>query len=284
LLVAFWAAIEGTSGAQRIAYTRLDNGHWQVWMANADGANPHRITASPWDKRCLRVGGTNALLLRDNEGKLHRLVLAGGARETPLPLDFEVIKDFDFNPRAGFLIASYAPNALDNVCIWQVTEEGQRKRLLIPDPYLNETPRWIAGSNQFLFAKSHAGQSHLYVSEIAQPKPLPFLRGGPLSSSDPCPSPDGAQVAFCGQGRTSIDLWICSSSGSDVHELYSGPGLEAEPGWSPDGAWVYFATWDGKSFRLARIRPTGKEFGLLSEQGVDCRCPLVITVTGENHE
>jgi hypothetical protein len=285
-LVVCSAGAETVSAAFQVVHTRLDNGHWQVWMAEAGGANPRRITTSTWDKRCLRAGGTaNALLLRDNEGKLHRLNFAGALSETPLALDFEVIKDFDYSPRAGFLIASYAPNALDNVCVWHTAGEGQPKRLLIPDPYLNETPRWIPGSsNQFLFAKSHAGHSQLFVSDLARPKATSLLQSGPASANDPCPSPDGKQVVFCGPGRASIDLWICSISGTDVHVLYSGPGLEAEPAWSPDGAWVYFTTWDGTNFRLARIRPSGKEFGFVSPEGVDCRCPVVINITGEKHE
>jgi hypothetical protein len=278
--------VQSARAGFKVAHTQLDKGHWQVWLAEADGANPRPITVSAWDKRCLRAGGTaGELLIRDNEGKLYRLNLDGARNETPLALDFEVIKDFDYDAQAGFLIASYAPNALDNVCVWHLAGVGQLRHLLIPDPYLNETPRWIpGGSNQFVFAKSHAGQSQLYLSELAHPKATLLLKSGPPSASDPCPSPDGKAVVFCGQGRTSIDLWICSINGADARELFSGPGLEAEPAWSPDGAWVYFTTWDGANFRLARIRQTGKEFGFVSAKGIDCRCPALVNVIGEKHE
>jgi WD40 repeat protein len=285
LLAVCSIVVEAASPAIQVAYTRLDNGHWQVWMAGADGGNARRVTGSAWDKRCLRAcGAASSLLLRDNEGKLHRLEVAGTLRDTLLDLDFEVVKDFDFATPAGFLIASYAPNALDNVCIWHVAGEGQPRHLLVPDPYLNETPRWLPGaSNQFLFAKSHAGKSQLYVCDLASQKSGLLLKSGPSSACDPCPSPDGKRVVFCGQARASIDLWICSGDGADVHELYRGPGLVTEPAWSPDGAWVYFATWDGKNFRLARIRPSGEGFRLISPEGADCRCPVALNTT-KDHE
>jgi Tol biopolymer transport system component len=268
--------------APRLACTRLNQGHWQVYVANADGANPRRVTDSPWDKRCLRSAGDGkTCLARDNEGKLHRLDLSGSG-DTVLNLDFEVIKDFDFNPQSGFLIASYAPNALDNVCVWHVAREGQQKRLLIPDPYLNELPRWLPGGTQFLYAKSHAGRSQICVAELAEPGGKTLLKQNLSSASDPCPSPDGSKVLFCAQGRSSIDLWICAVTGADAHELYSGPGLEAEPAWSPDGRWAYFTTWDGSNFRVGRIRPDGSEFEMVSPSGVDSRCPLVINVGGVN--
>jgi len=123
---------------------------------------------SPWRRRAggparsLRPGDApGTLLLRDNEGRLHRVDLEHGGADSTLALDFEVIKDFDYNPRQGFLIASYAPNALDNVCLWHLPREGGSRRLLIADPYLNELPRWLPSGDRFLFAKSHGGKSRL---------------------------------------------------------------------------------------------------------------------------
>ena len=285
LLSALWVSVGPVGAAVRLAYTRLDGGHWQVWSSEASGDKARPVTSSAWDKRCLRAGGrTDLLLLRDNEGKIHRLDLTRGGAESAVSLGFEVVKDFDFSPENGFLVASYAPNALDNVCVWHVPREGQPKRLLISDPYLNETPQWFPKGDRFLFAKSHAGRSHLCVSELAKPKAGVFLKRALSSASEPRISPDGMQVVFCGQGGASIDLWICSADGTEARELYAGPGLETEPSWTPDGEWVYFTTWDGKNFRLARIQPTGREFSFVSAQGVDCRCPVVINMTGENHE
>jgi Tol biopolymer transport system component len=272
-----WMAGACSFAAASLVCTRLDQGHWQIWLADPDGSNPRRVTATPWDKRSLRPGDApGTLLLRDNEGRLHRVDLAHGGSDTTMALGFEVIKDFDFNPRLGFLIASYAPNALDNVCVWHLPREGGSRRLLIADPYLNELPRWLASGDRFLFAKSHAGKSRLCLSALAPPKAEDFLSAAVSSASEPCPSPNGTQVLFCAQGSASMDLWICSGSGAQARQLYAGPGLETEPCWSPAGDWAYFTTWDGKNFRVARIQPNGDAFGFVSPASVDSRCPVVI--------
>jgi Tol biopolymer transport system component len=239
------------SGAYLLGHTRLDHGHWQVWLAEADGKNPRALTRSSWDKRSLRaMPGKSEILLRDNEGQVYRLDIKDPGKEAKTELGFEVVKDFDFHPQAGWLVAAYAPNALDNVCIWHVPAQGGQKRLLIPDPYLNETPRWAGGEKSFLFVKGH----------------------------------DGSSLVFCGKMDATVDLWLCSDRAHDVRLLYGGSGLEAEPAWSPDGAWIYFATWHSGNFRVARIRPNGKDFGLVSPEGTDCRCPVLVPDIGGQHD
>jgi Tol biopolymer transport system component len=282
-LLVLWPAVLGL-GAQNaqagglLAFTRLDGGHWQVWASEADGANPHRVTDSAWDKRSLRaMPGRKDVLLRDNEGRLYQVSLTNGlGGESRVAADFEVVKDFDFHPRAGWLIAAYAPNAMDNVCIWHIPLAGGPKRLLIPDPYLNETPRWFPEGDRFVFVKSHLGKSRLALSEPTQAQSREIATPGLAAASDPSLSPDGKQIVFCGRGESSTDLWLCSENGAGPRPLYTAPGLKAEPVWSPDGEWVYFAAWDGKNFRVARIARDGDRFSYVSPAGVDCRCPALV--------
>jgi len=90
-------------------------------------------------------------------------------------------------------------------------------------------------------------------------------------------SPDGSRLVFCGRTEATVDLWLCSNQARDVRRVYGGSAIEAEPSWSLDGAWIYFATWQEKNFRLARIRPDGKDFGFVSPEGTDCRCPILVS-------
>jgi hypothetical protein len=230
------------------------------------------------------VPGQPEVLFRDNEGRLYRTELSGTARESRVDLGFDVVKDFDFDPQFGWLIAAYAPNALDNVCIWRVPPGGGAKRLLIPDPYLNETPRWLGGGDRILFAKGHAGKSWLCVSPTDQPKAQILLGEGFWSASDPELNPAGTQVVFCGRKDKNVELWLSPVNAPLERRIHGGKGLVAEPSWSPDGNWIYFTCWEGTNFRLARIQPAGTEFGYVSPEGVDCRCPVLVTINGVANE
>jgi hypothetical protein len=277
LCVAGIALFRGSlaTAAPTVAYVRYDNGYWQIWKADTNGAHAEAVTRSPWDKRCLRpIPGQKAVLFRDNQGKLYRLSVSEKAEPEPILTDFEVVKDFDYHPRKGYLVSTYAPNAMDNVRIWWINAIGREKQLLIPDPHLNEFPRWTFSDTSFLFVKSHAGRSAVFKASRDGAPPQEFWPGLDVSATDPAPSPRGRWLAFCREGERGMDLWIGKLDGSESRALYRGPGLEADPSWAEDEACVYFSTWDKTCFRIACIRPDGRGLRFLTPEGADCRYPV----------
>lgn len=267
------------SAATVVAHTCLTDGYWQVRVINADGAMPRVLTTTPWDKRCLRPGiAASSIILRNNEGQLFALDCTVPDRLSRLLPEVEPIKDFDFRLGAGFLIAAYAPNALDSIFLWHVAERSEAKRLLISDPHLNEMPRWLPDGDGFVFVKSHAGKSALHLARVLGAKVEPLLKETDAIVGDPCPSPDGKVLAISRQGCSSMDLWLLATDGSKAREIHAGPGLDAEPCWSPDGEWILFASWDGTNFRIARTRKFGGDFSYITEPGTDCRSPLCVNI------
>ena len=266
--------------AGEVCYSRHDGKYWQIWSAALDGTQPRALTTTTTDKRSLHaVTVSRNVLCRDNEGRLN--VMESGALyhiDRLFPGD-DVIKDFDFDPQRGYLIATYAPNANDNIFIWWYAAGFKTNRLLIADPYLNEMPRWIPRSNRLVFVKSHRGKSQLHTADFNQPHPQPLFPNQSQSTTDPRPDPSGTLIAFCRQSdNASFDLWIAGVNGENPRELYAGPGLETDPSWSPDGQWILFATWDHGHFRIARIRPDGSQFSLVTAaQEADCRYPVWLT-------
>ena len=258
-----------------IAFLRLHEGHWQVWRMNDQGQDARPLTASPWDKRGLRsTPGSRELRLRDSAGGLYVL---DPERGQPLPEQLpglEVAKDLDFHPDYGYLVSTYAPNAMDNLRLWWYAADGSRSRLILSEAHLNHTPRWLPGGRDLVYVHTARGHSALYRTTFSQPRPEQLFKSDAASSDDPCPSPDGRWLAFCRETQGNVDLWIARPDGTEARELHTGAGLDAEPAWSADGRWVLFATWQDEHFRIARIRSDGRAFTLLTAPGYDARCPV----------
>jgi Tol biopolymer transport system component len=280
LLAALALALSLPVGARAstLAYCRLDQGYWQIWAANPDGANARPLTASPSDKRCLRaVPESNRVLFRDNEGRLNEIIAEVAASPRPVLGSIEVVKDFDLSPSRGFLISTYAPNATDNIRIWWHSADERQKRLLVAESKLNEMPRWQATNESFVFVKVSQGEAHIHRASLETPLPMPLFPQFAESTSDPAPSPDGRWLAFCKDGPQGMDLWLARHDGAEPRKLHAGPGLEAEPCWDAGSRTIFFSTWDGKNFRLARLGLNETNIQFLTPAGVDCRYPALTT-------
>ncbi len=259
-------------------YLQPQGGYWQIWQADLAGRNPRKLTDTAWDKRSLRpMLGQAKVLTRDNQGVLFALDLTTTNVARMPVADLEVIKDYDYDPTNGFLISTYAENALDNLRIWQIPQTGKPPRLVIPDKYLNEMPRWIPGSQRFVFVKTHEGKSGLFCADLGGAPAQPFLKYDWMSQADPAPSPDGKRIAFCRNEGSGGALCTAEESGSNPKLVYKGKGLVTEPCWSLDGVWLYFSTWDESCFRVARIRGDGSDFAYITQAGFNSRNPICMS-------
>lgn len=108
----------------------------------------------------------------------------------------------------------------------------------------------------------------------------------PLSEVEvlPCPltwcrdaswSPDGTRIVFAASplryppSLTEWDLWVVDADGSDLKELYAGPGAQRHPSWSPDGRRIAFsnnATGGQFDFDVVSVNTRGRKLRVIADQ------------------
>ncbi len=112
------------------------------------------------------------------------------------------------------------------------------------------------------------------VAEGAEPIPVPFrvqteLEIGPELAfeypvddslrftvrqiRDAAPSPDGGTLAFAALDR----LYVRTIPEGEPRRLTELDMVEAQPAWSPDGAWIAFVTWSPDGGHLYKVRADG---------------------------
>jgi hypothetical protein len=265
------------AAASDVVYVRSDGTYWHIWRSDVENGESTVINNQPFDKRLLCADSRRGhIYFRDTQGRLYRTTRDGEtSSEVALP-GLDVVKDCAVHPKFGFLVSTYAPNAKDNLRIWKYDLDGANVRLLISSSHLNEKPQWMPKGSGFLFVHSKPNMSTLMRSSIADPEPRALFTNSLVHVSAAVPSPDGTRIAYARRIGDQTDLWIASIDAADPRPLYEGPGFDGEPCWSGDGEWICLSTWDRNHFRIARIRPDGKDMTYLTDDGVDCREPLFL--------
>ncbi len=142
--------------------------------------------------------------------------------------------------------------------IWETDLASGTHRQLTTSPGDKRNPSW-AGNDRFTFQTSNDA---CFLRQHDLDDRAPFLR--PLwPIKDIAWAPDGLRVVFS-RLRTdladSANLWTANAEGRAIQQLTQEPGLQINPAWSPDGAWVAFIAGRGYgTYDLFVMRQDGGE-------------------------
>ena len=104
-----------------------------------------------------------------------------------------------------------------------------------------------------------AGYNHQIYLEGYE---LPLLTTGPI---DPAASPDGTRLVFASRGW----LWLFDIGTGIATRLTKGPGVDARPTWSPDGASIAFVRDNGSMLTIVLIDvASGRETPIVTDKAI----------------
>ena len=115
--------------------------------------------------------------------------------------------------------------------------------------------------------------SDLYELDLETKEETRLTHG--LRAAAPDVSPDGAKVAFIGQGDGSTNVFVLDLATKAVTQLthHADGAQTTEPRWHPSGAWIYFGQMTGEGRDLYRVRPDGRDLEAVRATPADERSP-----------
>jgi len=234
------------SAAGEIAYSKLTDGYWQIWVYRLDDGAQRQITRGPSDKRAPIWTPDGALVFRANNDRLYRVNARGGA-EKPFLAELWPAVDPAFSPdghRIAF--ARLRTDALDVSAIWLVDGGGANRRTLTRGPGLQTYPSWSRDGAWIFFElfRGAAGTDLRRVAADGSASELVLEAAPGEHLQKPQISPDGRWLAYASNRTGSYDIWLADAFVSDtpVRRLTESPAIDTWPVWSPDSRSLAFTT------------------------------------------
>ena len=135
--------------------------------------------------------------------------------------------------------------------IWRLDLPTQDLIQLTSGSSSNDYPRWSPDGTQIAFTSDRSGAPEIWLMDEwgDDQRPLTNKR---RAYTYPAWSPDGATIVCCANhdGSEELELWEISVKTGEAQKIFSGPGQETEPCFSPDGRFILFASRRSGSYDL----------------------------------
>lgn len=243
--VSFAITCASAARTGKIAFMSDRDGSEQIYVMNADGSNPTRLTNGPANNRrpAWSPDGKKIVFASNRDGDFEIYVMdADGSNPTRLTNNPATDDQPAWSPD-GTKIA-FTSDRDGNTDIYVMNVDGSS-----PTRLTKYGPPWEVG----LASWSPDGTRIAYFEEICDPPPDGCGGSTQIMNADgsddhavvaggsrPAWSPDGGRLAF-GTGQ----IWVLSLDGSghiQVIDPRDIGGQHIEPNWSPDGARIVFVS------------------------------------------
>ena len=234
----------------RIAFVVQEGRNKELWVMDADGWNPHALTAdrslvqSPsWSPDGSRLLFTS---YRDGRGpKLYGMSVAD--RRVGLLSGRPGLNTSGTWSADGREIACTLSQD-GNAEVYVLDAAGGAARRLTNGRAIDTSPTWSPTGQELAFTSDRGGSPQVYVMdrEGGNVRRLNYNLG---YTDSPAWSPRGDRIAFVSRNGNGFDIYVCRPDGTGTQLVTSG-GANENPRWSPDGRHLVFASNRGGTFAL----------------------------------
>jgi TolB protein len=273
---------ENSSGrsSPQIAFVSARDGNFEIYVMDADGSNPVRLTNHPeidfapaWSP-----DGTKIALESTRDGNAEIYVMHADGSE-PVNLTNHPAADsaptwspdgekIAFASRRISTGEAYA----DDSNLYIMNSHGTHLIQLGNLSRLDESPAWSPRGDKIAFVSFKRGKRGISTVNANGDNFLPLTSAA--GSSPPTWSPDSNRIAFASNRNGDFDVYAINVDGSRLVRLTYHPATDESPAWSPDGKQIAFTSLRDGNYEIYVVNVDGKNLVRVTHNDAVDRDPV----------
>jgi Tol biopolymer transport system component/pimeloyl-ACP methyl ester carboxylesterase len=252
----WWMPVQQQSAAgsdKKIAFVSDRDGNGEIYIANADGSQPQRLTRNTvWDGTpTWSPDGTLIAYYTHLTEQSWAIMIMNADGSSPRQLTESAGSTLcSFGPvwspdgrRIAFTIepSSKPTCEMKHTEIAIINTDGSGFSLLTQNEANDLVGAWSPDGTQLVFSSNRDGNDEIYVMNADGTQPRRLTTN---SASDILPawSPDGQRITFTTDRDGNYEIYGMAADGSSPARLTQNPGWDYYSSWSPDGSLILFSS------------------------------------------
>ena len=261
----------GAEAQAQIAFTSERDGNREIYVMDADGANPQKLTDSPlvdWDPSWSPDGRHIAFTANGRPGDwgarggdLEIYVMdASGANPRKLTNNHRQDTDPAWSPDGKRIAYVSTIDRNQDIYVMDVHGGNQRKLTNSGNVHIhNWKPSWSPNGERIAFTSNRDGNLEIYMMDNDGSNQRRLTNSGDIHihNSKPSWSPDGRRIAFTSNRDGNLEIYVMNTDGGQQRNCTKDMHGD-DPSWSPDGKRIAFVSERDGNKEIYTINANGR--------------------------
>jgi Tol biopolymer transport system component len=228
--------------AGKIAFESYRDGNSEIYVTDADGRNPVRLTnngardADPF----FSPDGTRIVFPSDRDGNYEIYVMnVDGTNLTRLTSNSVHDHRPAFSPDGSKI--AFSRNSGSAGEIYVMNADGTNQVRLTNNSASDQSPKWSPDGTKLVFHSERDGDSEIYVMN-ADGSNVVKLTNNNSYDNEASFSPDGTRIVFASDRSGNTEVWVMNADGSQPVNLTNSSNTDGSCSWTADGRQILFVS------------------------------------------